>query len=63
VSGITPDQVGVPAATVTAAQSLGEPEVERLRREGEDRSLEEAVALALGVPQGVSAHPTLSAGL
>jgi hypothetical protein len=55
--------VGVPAATVTAAQSLGEPEVERLRREGEDRSLEEAVALALGVPQGVSAHPTLSAGL
>ncbi|MGB8360451.1 MAG: adenylate/guanylate cyclase domain-containing protein [Acidimicrobiia bacterium] len=61
--GITPDQVGVPAATETARESLDEPEIERLRRESEDLSLEEAVALALGISHGASPDPALRAGL
>lgn len=60
--GVTPDQVGVPSATDTAAESLDGPEMERLRRESEEMTLEDAVALALRILEGALSDPALGAG-
>jgi predicted ATPase/class 3 adenylate cyclase len=52
--GLIPDQIDVPAAAETAAESLDDSEIERLHREGGELTLEEAVNLALEVIEDIS---------